>query len=78
MSIFVSSKYRQVITYSIMKQENIPWELIISKFKQEISEKDDARLMSWAERPECRSVMEDLNVVWKLSLIHISEPTRRS
>lgn len=50
MSIFVSSKYRQVITYSIMKQENIPWELIISKFKQEISEKDDARLMSWAER----------------------------
>lgn len=65
MSIFVSSKYRQVITYSIMKQENIPWELIISKFKQEISEKDDARLMSWAERPECRSVMEDLNVVWK-------------
>ena len=65
MSIFVSSKYRQVITYSIMKQENIPWELIISKFEQEISEKDDARLMSWAERPECRSVMEDLNVVWK-------------
>ena len=65
MSIFVSSKYRQVITYSIMKQENIPWELIISKFKQEISEEDDARLMSWAERPECRSVMEDLNVVWK-------------
>ncbi len=46
MSIFVSSKYRQVITYSIMKQENIPWELIISKFKQEISEEDDARLMS--------------------------------
>lgn len=40
-----------------MRQENIPWELIISNFKQEISEKDSERLKRWADRPECRAVM---------------------
>ncbi len=34
-----------------MRQENIPWELIISNFKQEISEKDSERLKRWADRP---------------------------
>lgn len=48
-----------------MKQENIPWELIISKFKHEISEEDDVRLTRWAEQPECRTVMEELNALWK-------------
>lgn len=48
-----------------MKQKNIPWELIISKFKQEISEEDNARLMRWADNPECQAILEDLNVLWQ-------------
>lgn len=48
-----------------MKQKNIPWELIISKFKQEISEEDNAELMSWAADPECGALLEDLKVLWQ-------------
>lgn len=48
-----------------MRQENIPWELIISKFKQEISEEDNERLMRWADQPESRAVMEELGILWK-------------
>lgn len=48
-----------------MKQKNIPWELIISKFKQEISEEDNAELMCWAADPECGTLLEDLKVLWQ-------------
>lgn len=47
-----------------MKQQNIPWELIISKLKQEITEEDNEKLMHWADNPECQAVLEDLKVLW--------------
>lgn len=48
-----------------MREKNIPWELIISKFKQEISEEDNEKLMRWADNPECQAILEDLNVLWQ-------------
>lgn len=48
-----------------MKQTNIPWELIIAKFRQEISEEENERLMRWADNPECRAVLEDLKILWQ-------------
>lgn len=48
----------------VMKQKNIPWELIISKLKQENSEEDNAELMRWAADPECQAVLEDLEALW--------------
>ena len=48
-----------------MRQENIPWELIISKFKQEISEGDNEQLMRWADNPECQAILEELNTLWQ-------------
>lgn len=55
-----------------MKQKNIPWELIISKFKQEISEADNEKLMLWASNPECQAILEELDVLWR----KIQEKTR--
>lgn len=48
-----------------MKQKKIPWDLIISKFKQEISVEDNEKLMRWADNPECQAILEDLNVLWQ-------------
>lgn len=48
-----------------MKQNNIPWELIISHFKQEISEKDSEKLRHWASDPECQAILEDLKDLWQ-------------
>ena len=58
-----------------MRQENIPWELIISNFKQEISEKDSERLKRWADRPECRAVMGELEAGWKKVQDNVSDYT---
>lgn len=48
-----------------MKQTNIPWELIIAKFKQEISVEENEKLMQWVENPECQAILEDLNTLWQ-------------
>lgn len=48
-----------------MKQENIPWGLIIAEFKQENSEEESERLMRWAEQPDCRAVLDELEGLWK-------------
>lgn len=48
-----------------MRQKNTPWELIIAKFKQEISAEDNEKLMHWADNPECQAILEDLNTLWQ-------------
>ncbi|GFH99274.1 FecR family protein [uncultured Phocaeicola sp.] len=48
-----------------MRQTNIPWELIIAKFKQEISVEENEKLMHWATNPECQAILEDLNTLWQ-------------
>lgn len=48
-----------------MRQKNIPWELIIAKFKHEISVEENEKLMRWADNPECQSILEDLNTLWQ-------------
>ena len=47
-----------------IKQNNIPWELIISYFKQEISAQEKDELMRWADNPESRALLEDLQELW--------------
>lgn len=47
-----------------MKKE-IPWNLIISKLKQEITEEDDRRLMEWLSDSENKDVFEELCQVWQ-------------
>lgn len=47
------------------KLQEIPWGLIISNFKGEISDEEHARLSRWAENPDCRSVMEELKSLWR-------------
>lgn len=48
-----------------MKQNNIPWELIIAKFKQEISEEENAELTRWASASGHQAVLDDLETVWR-------------
>ena len=48
-----------------MKPTNIPWDLIIAKFRQEISEEDSEKLRHWAENPAHQVILEDLNILWR-------------
>lgn len=47
-----------------MKKE-IPWELIISELKQDISDADSKRLEEWLSVGENREVYEELRGVWE-------------
>ena len=47
-----------------MKKE-IPWELIISDLKQDISDADKKHLEEWGSIDENRKVYEELRGVWE-------------
>lgn len=47
-----------------VKQNNIPWDLIISDFKHEISVEEHETLMRWAAHPENRILLDDLQELW--------------
>lgn len=48
-----------------MKQQNIPWELIIAKFKHEISVEENEQLMHWTEDSECKALLDELQLLWQ-------------
>ncbi len=43
----------------------IAWELIIAKFKGQISADEEQQLTEWASDPEHRAMLEELNVLWE-------------
>lgn len=46
------------------KEKNIPWDLIIAKLKQDITESDDLKLSEWLHQDINREVFEELRLVW--------------
>ena len=55
-----------------MKKE-IPWELIISDLKQDISDADKKHLEEWVSIDENRKVYEELRGVWEKVRAFISQ-----
>lgn len=47
-----------------IRQNKIPWELIISYFRKDISAEEQEELMRWAADPESRALLEELQELW--------------